>query len=1473
MAIQNTLVPDSPQSSSTTSLPPKLARLFQRLEASAPGYTWDRSVLPFHSVRTCLSRPLALPDEKQSYDNWHVFGTQYFTSEEPYDNPPTSPKHTASPSVDGNHRPLFVNRSSSSTTDGGGGESVNVGRNKKTTRKVVARVSRHALRLEREYQICKHITRHSDQECKHFVKPIQFFHVPASPGEEDLVASIFETPGPHYLRELVAFGPNVHKYGQEDAMVNEKKAQMSLQLFLNFAISATECCEILHHEHQLVHGELRTDAFHFCQSSGQVKMVNFGSGARAFQDGLTSAGWSALSKEVGVEHKLQFIAPEQTGRLPAEPDSRTDIYSLGILFWSFLTGERPFDGKTPLEIMQNVLSRRIPSVSSKRLDVPDIISTMIQKMTQKNIDDRYNSTAGLKHDLVQIQKLLSDGDGEGLRTFSLGSKDISSFFMLPTTQIGRKKERQAILDVIERVSKRRRHQIVQSKRGIWGSSSSTTDSRQDNNWMEDKNSESSSSTGRDSRLNSFSNKLPDSKRLNHDSQDNILESEWSISEEALERPTIDTRASNDSKNSYHGSEAGQRTTSAFGTSEGSGTKLRNAHRTRRKGRCEVISISGVPGLGKSVLVQSIQVAARSHGYLASGKFDQAKRAPFEPVLKVMSSLFRQIFSESDVNTDFHCSIRNYVKPAWSILHSHLGLPIWLLGPSSASDHTPTRALSFQNMRAAHDMSPPTISAMSTATGTPNGVNSPSGTHGNNANNNNTADWLRAGGAAMSSRFSNTFLDVLNALAVQRLICLCLDDLQFADDESLDLLDAILSTRIPVVLILTHRSDEVLPTKCRSVLESATKINLKPFEEGETAELVSTTLHRNPDYILPLVAVIQEKCLGNPFMIKEMLTACYRRGCIFYSWKNSQWEYDLDKIFSEFASQSYGSQISNDFILKRLQDLPQDARALLAWASVIGNHFSFKLVKELMSCGDLASFQIEQIPLVRCRNPVAGLQTAISSYFIMAEDDEDRFRFSHDRYMQAAADLEECAKKEEMHFLVAQMMIRMNTVSLTDDSTMLHTLGRHICFASEIIKERVKLRAIYRDILYQAAENSCESGAKATGLYYLHHCIELLQTNPWETGLADAFYNETLSIYTRAAEICWHEGDLDRAMELLQAIFDHAHDPIDKTPACVLQSRILAQRGDSHGVFMALERSLAEMGKEIPKMSWEDCDAEFQRIREILQSPSPGTRPRRRSMVSQDIVPLGAILVEISSAAFWADALTFYQMTLQMLQLYLDHGLYPQVGIAFVQLASIAVGRFDDTDFGIRMGNIAKEIFDRFRDDNYTIGRGLTLHCLCIGHLEAHIRQQFPVLEEALERTVNAGDRLLTLMNLGVSANLKMFSSHDLADVEAYCSYCPDEFKDWHKDMRGGAFLTSIKQLARALQGKTKWQSPDTLICDDEHDTKEYLGFLEKMAANPRRPVALYKRYFSSDTFLQLSTNLAHLVLSSLECSTLATMRE
>ncbi|KAK3064805.1 hypothetical protein LTS18_003786, partial [Coniosporium uncinatum] len=415
---------------------------------------------------------------------------------------------------------------------------------------------------------------------------------------------------------MVELGPNVYVQNgtASDSTATRRITRtqaepLSVLVFLDFATGATEALEILHHGNQITHGELRGDAFHFNRETGAVKMVNFGGGARAFENGLTSAGWSSLEREKGVEHKLQFIAPEQTGRLPAEPDTRTDIYSLGVLFYTMLTNETPFDGTTPLEIMQNVLSRRIPPVTSRRIDVPDALSAVIQRMTAKNIEERYKSTSGLKHDLIQIQKWLCEADEDNMKEFRPGAKDVSTVFRLPSRLIGRQQERQTIVDIIEAVSARQRQSPYLTKKlnSLSLGSTASSDFRPDIPMIDDMVSDSTSSRDSERNHSSVGPQTLTQLDANHHSQESVQRSEVSNTDENQQlsnesAPGMEGRSSHFSYEGT-GSSIERSSMQLQSASDGPSLLMRNAQRIKRKGRCEVISISGIAGLGKSSLVQ------------------------------------------------------------------------------------------------------------------------------------------------------------------------------------------------------------------------------------------------------------------------------------------------------------------------------------------------------------------------------------------------------------------------------------------------------------------------------------------------------------------------------------------------------------------------------------------------------------------------------------------------------------------------------------------------------------------------------------------------------------------------------------------------------------------------------------------------------------------------------------------------------
>lgn len=80
---------------------------------------------------------------------------------------------------------------------------------------------------------------------------------------------------------------------------------------------------------------------------------------------------------------LIYMSPEQTGRTTFQPDHRTDLYSLGITFFVALTQSLPFAHSSPMEIVHNVLNKKLPSVHEVRPETPVVISMIIEKLTNK----------------------------------------------------------------------------------------------------------------------------------------------------------------------------------------------------------------------------------------------------------------------------------------------------------------------------------------------------------------------------------------------------------------------------------------------------------------------------------------------------------------------------------------------------------------------------------------------------------------------------------------------------------------------------------------------------------------------------------------------------------------------------------------------------------------------------------------------------------------------------------------------------------------------------------------------------------------------------------------------------------------------------------------------------------------------------------------------------------------------------------
>ena len=1395
-------------------LPP--SRLFERL-AQIPRYTFDQSLTPFHST----------------YDHWHVYGILHNPSE--LDTPQTntssafssafaSASNKSSPRL--GSRPHFRTHWSSISGASTDSEfSSSRPEPEQIWTPIIARISTHVVKLEREYKSMNSIAKDCDPSHEHIYRPIDLFKLPATSQDPyPLLVCVYESPGPNYLRDVLNFGPAFYGLPARKLSAGTPGDLLSLQAFLDFAIGACSCLELLHHGISRIHGEIRQDSFHWSKESNVVRLANIGNGPRAFENLLSSNGWALLSKEEGAINKLAYIAPEQTGRLAYEPDSRTDIYSLGVLFWSLLTGRPAFNADTPIEMIQNVLSQRLGQISSYRMDVPDAITSVVYKMTQKQMDERYKSINGLKYDLTEIQKLLGEGDTNKISEYMVGQRDVSSFFILPSRTVGHNAEHERISRIIEKVHRRQTNSARKATQNNLvlsiTSASSVSESRVDGLDAIDGSDTSGSIGMTESRANSTTVGLETNPGVG---RPNLF---------AVGRAITTPRNASFDESDKDSHLSGPFATSGMDTLAPMGHVNRNnGYKPKRKSKTEVVLLTGIQGSGKSTILRGIQPNARKVGYFASSRFDKARPTPFEPMLKVMGSLFRQIFSEKDVSTSYHEVVRSHVRPIWHTLHTILDLPESLIDPALPSKKA---VLSSESSVLRSDLS--SLDSRSLF----------SGTSGTSRDSN---DFLRGPASSKSIRLINTYLDVLRLLSSNKVICLCLDDLQAADDESIDLIDNIIRARLPVVLLLASRADlKIESDSLQTILghETITRVELGNLKEKHVFEYVATTMTQDVDAVIPLAAVVHEKSAGNPFMMKEILQTLYEKDCLWYDCRTSGWEFDLDKIFNELASKN---QLGTDFITNKFRDLPLAAQCLLTWASLIGNTFSFRLVQKLLS-GDFLlntkgaiARQRGDPTDVTCRtcskftpdDVLSGLNVLVYGGVIINGENDDEYCFAHTRYLNAAQEhAEATGKVEEMHFILAQAMLSY----LSTCRYSLYPLARHICLAADLIKERINQRARHRDVLWRAAAKARESGAKATAAWYYKTCVTLLQGNPWEAS-PDAFYDETLQVYINLCELLYEHGDLEEATQLLDETFKQARSSADKTRPYLLRAKILNKQSHFEQAFQALQQCLSGLGLHMEHKSWSELDAEFKRLEIRLRSMDHNELVSRPLSEETDVVALGTVLSEALATIYWYDARQWLFLVLAYVNAVLDHGQFIQAGLGFNMLGAAAISRYKDVELGLLYADIASGLYARF-EDPFTQGRGWTLYSMFIAHVRMPMRNTLPILENSLDFSLASGERAIALLNLGCMAAARFWAGQDLAEIEAFCTYSPEEFDKWEYDYRGGTILVAIRQLCRALQGKTGIHDVETLLDDPSCKEEVWYAMCKQNKMNMARAVDLWK---------------------------------
>jgi PAS domain S-box-containing protein len=227
-------------------------------------------------------------------------------------------------------------------------------------------------------------------------------------------------------------------------------APMDLGEFLSVAIGISGALREVH-ARGLIHKDLKPSNV-LVDEGGNVHLTGFGIATRALRERQ-----APIAPEV-IDGTFQYMAPEQTGRTNRLIDQRSDLYSLGITLYEMLLGALPFAADEPLELIHSHIARLPPPPSIRADGVPPAIEAIILKLLAKNAEDRYQTAAGVEHDLKRFRTLWRINRDVGL--FPLAERDRPDSLTVPQKLIGRESEVSLLTGVFEQVSKNGKFDLV-----------------------------------------------------------------------------------------------------------------------------------------------------------------------------------------------------------------------------------------------------------------------------------------------------------------------------------------------------------------------------------------------------------------------------------------------------------------------------------------------------------------------------------------------------------------------------------------------------------------------------------------------------------------------------------------------------------------------------------------------------------------------------------------------------------------------------------------------------------------------------------------------------------------------------------------------------------------------------------------------------------------------------------------------------
>ncbi|MBE9475484.1 MAG: AAA family ATPase [Chloroflexi bacterium] len=420
-----------------------------------------------------------------------------------------------------------------------------------------------------------------------------------------------------------------------------------------------------------------------------------------------------------------------------------------------------------------------------------------------------------------------------------------------------------------------------------------------------------------------------------------------------------------------------------------------------------------------------------------------------------------------------------------------------------------------------------------------------------------------GGIENQNRFNYIFNRFISSLATpEHPLVVFLDDLQWIDPASLNLIEAILAVQETscIMVIGAYRSNEVNPAHPLSISQKemqaesdrVTVIELEDLPSDDTNHLLADSLQLSVADCRDLDKVLVEKSGGNPFFYRQLLYALEADKLLKFDVDQRHWRWDEALALS---LQARGSVV--DLMIEKIRTLPGETQRVLSLAACIGSRFDTSTL-------DIITGQ-EKADVLSDLNP------AIQEGLIIRSD--GHFSFAHDRIQEAGYALIPQSNLPQTHLEIGRTLL--GDTSAEDLEEEIFAIVGHLNVGRGFIdrdSEKIELARLNLKAGDKAKAVSAYSDAKK----YIEIGLELIGPDSWQD-----LYELTLSLHNENGELAYLTGRFDQLAPTVDLIQRNARSIYDQMRIYMTQIEAeTAQYNVVEALDMGLE-VLRDLGFEIP----------------------------------------------------------------------------------------------------------------------------------------------------------------------------------------------------------------------------------------------------------------------------------------------------